>query len=331
MKKEYILNADLVADIRGHAQEAELRGTLSAAEWELVHQQNWLNLYLPADMKGMGLPLPDALLKLEQLAAVDASLGWTVTLCSGAHWFLGFLEKDLRSALFIKDRLCIAGSGDVGGTAVPLDGGYWVEGSWPHATGAGNATHFSANLCLKGDMAAFLFYADEVELFSNWTTMGMKATASHGFRVRPQWIPANRFFRINPSTYTHPDPVFRCPFELLAAYTLAVNTSGMASRFAELAEVQLSLPETEFYQERNRLLENAHRHWQTLQAGNQVSPTEVQESSRQARQLTALVLRFVQDLYAGMGLRAAREEQEINRVWRNLHTAALHPLLRKLS
>lgn len=282
-------------------------------------------------MKGRGISFTDALHYLEQLAYTDGSLGWTVTLCSGAHWFLGFLDEQVRTALFIKDQLCLAGSGETGGVAMPLDGGYWVEGSWPHATGAGMATHLTANLKLNDRVFPFLFYADEVEFFFNWTTMGMKATASHGFRVKPRWIPANRIFQIEPDKATHSDPIFRFPFELLAAYTLAVNITGMTMRFKELANHSGSAADADFQMERKILLENAARHLQQVQEGGQI-PQKVQfQTTKAVRRLTGISLNFVQDLYAGMSLFAAKEESEINRIWRNLHTAALHPLLRKLS
>lgn len=323
------IGADLVDSIRNRARESELRGKLADDDWTTVHQNNWLNLYLPAEMKGRGLSFTDALHFLEQLAYTDGSLGWTVTLCSGAHWFLGFLEQQLRTSLFIKDRLCLAGSGETGGVAMPLDGGYWVEGSWPHATGAGMASHLTANLKLNDRVSPFLFYADEVELFSNWTTMGMKATASHGFRVRPRWIPANRIFQIEPDKATHSDSVFRFPFELLAAYTLAVNITGMTMRFKELAKHSGNADVSEFEMGRKILYENAAHHWQQIQEGVQI-PHEVQlQTTAAVRRLTGISLNFVQDLFTGLSLSAAKEESEINRIWRNIHTAALHPLLRK--
>ncbi|WP_290792255.1 hypothetical protein [Flavihumibacter sp. UBA7668] len=325
-----IIGADLVDAIRDRAREAELRGKLADEDWALVQQHNWLNLYLPAELKGRGFPFPDSLDYLEQLAYTDGSLGWTITLCSGAHWFLGFLDEQLRASLFIKDRLCLAGSGDAGGSAIPLDGGYWVEGSWPHATGAGMATHLTANLILNGRVFPFLFYADEVELFFNWTTMGMKATASHGFRVRPRWIPGNRIFSIEPEKAICPDPVFQYPFELIAAYTLAVNITGMAMRFKELANQSGKSDDIRFEMERKLLFENAVHHWQVVKEGSVIPPETIKQTTATARNLTGIVIHLVQDLYAGMGLSAAKEESEINRIWRNIHTAALHPLLRKI-
>ena len=79
--------------------------------------------------------------------------------------------------LLIQEGLCITGSGNAGGAAVPLDEGYWIKGEWPHASGASNATYLTANFNIQGTIVAMLLDAKEVELIGNWSTMGMKATA----------------------------------------------------------------------------------------------------------------------------------------------------------
>ncbi len=329
MKKQFQLNSAFVELVQQTALEAELRGTLPVEVWSQVLASNWLNLYLPEDLKGMGLELPEALLALEQLAELDGSLGWTITLCSGAHWFLGFLDKQLRSDLLIQDELCITGSGQAGGTAVPLDQGYWIAGEWPHASGADKAAYLTANFILNGKVQAFLLNAREASLFSNWATMGMKASASNGFRVSPQWIPAIRAFDIDPSKATHSSPIFQVPFELLAACTLAVNITGMVKRFIQLTGE--SGATSAFMASREHILKSCTILWEQIKKGDTIPEEEIAAFTVSARSLTQQGLALVLELYSKQSLMAAREDTELNRVWRNLHTAALHPLLRKLS
>lgn len=331
--KEDELNDESIQMIRHRAREAELRGSLHPAQWQLVREKNWLNIYLPTSLKGRGVPFQEALELLEQLAYTDGALGWTVTLCSGAHWFLGFLDPTLRFELLMDDELCITGSGEAGGRVEKMDKGFWAEGEWPHASGAGFATHLTANCKWDDKTYAFVFRKAEAALFSNWTTMGMKATASHGFRVKHTWIPENRLFEIDPARATDPDPIFQIPFELLAACTLAVNITGMTIRFDELAAAYDPVSTSNIsegagvsirgiLEKRSRLFKLAGYHPDTIYAA------ETEESMRLAKEITALSISRVQQLYNRMSLYAAKEETEINRIWRNLHTAALHPVLR---
>lgn len=323
-------SVEFIRLVRDTAREAELRGELPRAVWEQVLTANWLNLYLPIDLRGMGMEFPEAVETLEKLAWIDGSLGWTITLCSGAHWFLGFLDKTLQADLLIQEGLCITGSGNAGGSAVPLDGGYWIKGAWPHASGASNATYLTANFNVKGTVVAMLLDAKEVELEGNWSTMGMKATASNGFRVAPQWIPARRAFIIDPERATHQDPVFKLPFELLAACTLAANITGMVKRFVELAEHKNMVSIEPFDQLRMELLHICRHNWEQVKHGMRPEPSAIGVVSVQARNLTQQGLLLVQNLYGYQSLAGAKEDTELNRVWRNIHTAALHPLLRSI-
>ena len=323
-------SVEFIKLVRDTAREAELRGELPEAVWDQVITANWLNLYLPADLRGMGMEFPEAVEALEKLAWIDGSLGWTITLCSGAHWFLGYLDKTLQADLLIQEGLCITGSGHAGGVTVPLDGGYWIKGEWPHASGASRATYLTANFTMNGTVVAMLLDAKEVELVKNWSTMGMKATASNGFRVAPQWIPARRAFDIDPERATHPDPVFKLPFELLAAYTLAANITGMVKRFVELAEHQARISTQPFNQLRMELFEACRENWEQVKRGIHPGQTAIGVACNEARNLTRLGLVLVQNLYGYQSLAGAKEHTELNRVWRNIHTAALHPLLRSI-
>src|SRR5690606_26840694 len=93
--------------------------------------------------------LPEILRIIEGLAKADGSLAWTVTLCSGAAWFSGFLDKQLATEIFINPQACFAGSGAVGGTATKTSKGYLINGFWEYASGALHATIFTANCILK--------------------------------------------------------------------------------------------------------------------------------------------------------------------------------------
>ena len=340
--------------VRKVAAAAEKLGRLHPDVLALAYEQQWFRALVPKRYGGLALPLP-AMVRLEEgLSWADGSLGWTVTLCSGAGWFAGFFppasfpemggqapkaEKVEPDDLFGDPGLCLAGSGTASGRAEVVDGGYQVSGRWPYASGAAHATAFTANCVIyeggmqvmaEGDplVRPFLFLREEVVVDYDWNAMGLMATGSHGFAVRDLVVPAGRAFRIAAEAAIDNDPLYRYPFMPLAEATLAANSSGMARHFldcfaelgvggSDLEAAMLELDERRmiFYRELDRSWEQGSR---GLQEG----------VSRASKELAAAALNWVDKLYPKAGLGAARVDTEINRAWRDLHTASQHPLLR---
>src|ERR1700749_72002 len=81
------INKELVERLRNYSAAAEQIKSLHPEQLSIIYQQGWFKLFVPEMYGGLALPLPEALQIEEALAWTDGSLGWTVTLCSGANWF----------------------------------------------------------------------------------------------------------------------------------------------------------------------------------------------------------------------------------------------------
>ena len=97
-----LLADESVETIRRYAATAEQTGQLHPEQLKLIYEQNWFNLFVPRSMGGLEMQLPEAVRLQEALAGADGSLGWTVTLCSGANWFIGFIDKQTASSFFFR-------------------------------------------------------------------------------------------------------------------------------------------------------------------------------------------------------------------------------------
>src|SRR5690606_5857792 len=86
--------------LRAQATVSEASGKLSKDLLELVYDHKWFKLFVPKIYGGLALSLLDGLLVEEALSRINGSLGWTVTLCSGANLFIGFLDQTLADRLF---------------------------------------------------------------------------------------------------------------------------------------------------------------------------------------------------------------------------------------
>jgi alkylation response protein AidB-like acyl-CoA dehydrogenase len=356
-----LLQPQWVETIRSGAAKAEETGLLQPKQLALIYQQQWFKLLVPEVYSGTEKPLPEMVRLEESLAWADGSVGWVITLCSGAGWFGGFLPVKTASAIFKNPEACLAGSGASTGTATKIDSGFTINGTWKYASGAQHATHFTANCVVKeanetvlGEdenplILPFIIDAKDVKLIPAWKYMGMMGTGSDAFEIKDLEVSADRSFKIDPEFTVVNHPLYRYPFLQLAEATLAANLSGMAVHFMDLCEPvfaeklsQNKLNDTqktvlkealtnavkEMQQLRNEFYQAVDQSWMLLLSDKKSMVKEaLQEVSKTSRQLAKTSRETVDRLYPYCGLLAASPDTEINRVWRDLHTASQHSLL----
>jgi alkylation response protein AidB-like acyl-CoA dehydrogenase len=149
------LQADWVKTIRDASAEAERTGKIHPCQLAIIYEQQWFKLLVPAIYSGLEKSIPELVRLEESISWANGSVGWVVTLCSGAGWFGGFIESQKAAGVFNRADLCLAGSGAATGEAIITDSGYKVSGVWKYASGAHHATHFTANCIIKNGQKSF--------------------------------------------------------------------------------------------------------------------------------------------------------------------------------
>lgn len=209
-----------------------------------IHKQRLLQIWVPKMYGGLGLRLHEGLKILFDWSKTDGSLGWMLTLCSGANFFSRNLKPEIAEKLFSDPKTCFGGSGMIGGTAEKQnDGTFIISGLWHFATGAPHLSHFTLNAKLTENgktllddsgaeiIRSFIILKDEAEIIPDWKSMGMKATGTYSFKVENVKVSENHSF-IYDQFFTN-EAIDRIPFRIFADLTLLVNYLGMASHFAE--------------------------------------------------------------------------------------------------
>jgi len=357
----HLLQPEWIETIRSEAAEAERTGLLQPKQLALIYQQEWFKLLVPEVYSGTEKALPEMVRLEESLAWADGSVGWVITLCSGAGWFAGFMPVKTASDIFKNLEVCLAGSGASTGTATKVGDGFIINGTWKYASGAQHATHFTVNCVVKEAQEVvlneegkplvlpFVLDAKNVQLIPAWKYIGMMGTGSDAFEVKDLFVPADCSFKID-SNFTFVDqPLYNYPFLQLAEATLAANLSGMAIHFMDLCEpifaekrTQNKLSDTqktvvkevlanavsEMQQIRNQFYQAVDQSWMLLlQDKKSMIKEALQEVSKTSRQLAKTSRETVDQLYPFCGLVAASPDTGINRVWRDFHTASQHSLL----
>jgi alkylation response protein AidB-like acyl-CoA dehydrogenase len=353
----YHLKPEWVKTIRDAAPDAEKAGMLQPHQLELIYEQGWFKFLVPKVYSGLQLALPDMVRLEESLAWANGSVGWVVTLCSGAGWFGGFLSPNVAPQLYAHSHLCLAGSGASTGTATITDNGYIINGSWKYASGVHHATHLTANCIIKkGEetvldedgnplILPFIFDRKDVTLLPAWKFIGMMGTGSDAYEVTNLFVEKDRCFKIDHKHAVICEPLYQYPFLQLAEATLAANISGLAVHFIDLCgpvfdekingEKLSSSQKTIIKQTLENLtnkLNNVRQafyaavdaSWQGSLAGK---ATHLEQVSANSRKLAKTARECVDELYPYCGLQAANPDAEINQVWRDLHTASQHSLL----
>ena len=356
----FFIDDQIMQAVRKYVAEAEKAGSLNPQQLSVIYKEHWFNLFVPKEYGGLGLSLPEALSIEEAVAWIDGSTGWTVTLCAGANWFIGFLQPETAEMIFNSRKVCLAGSGRPSGIAKVIGDEYEISGKWPYATGSAHATAFTANCLLEKDgqiledeeghdmSAAFIFLRNEVAIYEDWKEMGMIATSSNTFEVKKLRVNQNRRFAIDETQTVLPDKIYQYPFLQFAESTLAVNISGMAIHYLDMFEalmkernkdshytneqmLALSLKhdtaKTQLNEARQLFYKTVQRSWNEGRGTKPFSEETLSDVSIVSKELAATSRRMVDEMFPYCGLTAADKETEMNRVWRNLHTACLHPLL----
>ena len=232
-----------------------------------------------------------------------------------------------------------------------------VNGHWKYATGAPHATAFTANCVIEKNgepvlqkdgspvTRSFIFKRAEVAIHNDWNTTGMKATASQAFSVKALEVPEERCFIIDSEHAVLPDPVFYFPFLSFAEITLAANYSGMAFHFMALCKVffedrikrhgyaikeacemleTLARTQSKLEDARQLFYDTLEKIWQAGYAEKRWNASSLVSLGEACRSLAKLSRMSMDELYPYCGMAAADQNSEINRVWRDFHTASLH-------
>jgi alkylation response protein AidB-like acyl-CoA dehydrogenase len=154
------------------------------------------------------------------------------------------LNEDTARAIF-KPGVGVAGVGSPGGRAVPVDGGYRVNGRWAYASGCLNSQWiFMNNVVFDGDVPRrgpmgpefrmTIVPMSDVEVLDTWHVSGLRGTGSHDVTVHDLFVPEDRtsvVFRDGADERTAGG--YRIPMFTLFGIALAPVALGAARRAIE--------------------------------------------------------------------------------------------------
>lgn len=306
-----------------------------------IEGNNYWNLWVPKKYGGLESTFSDGLQTLKSLAKIDGSLGWTITLCSGANYFVGNLQPEVADEIFCdpQEPVCFGGSGGVFGTAEKQGDNYSISGIWKYATGAPYLSYFTLNAKIvengeavldgNGDPLVRSFVVDrkQVTVLDDWDTMGMKATATQSFSVKNAVVNHKYSFLYN--RFYLPQSIYKIHFSVFADLTLWVNYIGMAEHYIE--EALKSLERFSLTNLINTIKTANEQLWDHVQRIERLLHHGKSFSEELIRQIHKTASRSLKDLsnsmiavYPLLGIRACQENTVLNQIFRDYFTATQH-------
>lgn len=231
----------LVPMIRANLDRIDSDCQLPPELAEAMAQKGLFGLYVPKSLGGPELDPVTAFYVVEEISKIDGSTGWCSFNGSAVTSAVSRITVAAAKELF-GDPPDIRGSGSArsGGTAKLTNGGYLVNGRWNYLSGLDHAKCLFLNCDIVDDngpvmsedrspvtrVAVVPLEAGTVHM--NWTTLGMRGTASNDAEFSDLFVPASHtYVRTEPPV--HDSPLYNPQTAILISWTLAAaNALGMA-------------------------------------------------------------------------------------------------------
>ena len=348
---------DLAPDILSARDDIEHSRRLPEALVEDLRSARLFELWLPEAFGGPQLHPIDFMRVVEEVSAIDGSVGWCVTVAAVYSLLAGSLQESAAREIFA-DRSIVAGSINPTGKAIAVDGGYLVSGRWNYGSGIGHSD-WTLGACVvhdatgprrtaggAPDMQFLLFPTADVKVIDTWRVGGLRGTGSHDFVVDNLFVPADRATQAFVSIGVQPGTLYRLPMLALFCVALAAVTLGLArsaiDAFVQIAsekvpmgsqvllrdkasaQMDVARAEAMVRAARAGVVEAIETVWEDIAAGEPISLAHRASVRLAATYAGEASLRAIELVYNAAGGSAILESGRLDRCFRDARVAVQH-------
>ena len=355
----------MVPEIRALAEETERNRNVLPHIIDKIRDAELLRTCRPKEFGGFEYDGEVALKIALTISAACASTGWAVNGAVSNGRSIAHFPIEAQREVWDGDQdpftcACFAPTG----TAVPVDGGYVLSGTWSFASGcdASSWVKLGAFITPAGaappfDGAFFLLPIGDCEIVDNWFVCGLAGTGSKDIVVREVFVPAHRVLLFAdarsgtaPGAKYHKNPLYRMPLLIHGASMLASTAVGAARgaldaylamtsarqtrgalaggqlAMAEFATIQLRYAEAAAAVESAELilLTDMRNMTQKLYAGEEITIADRIRCRRNQAWVTKLAVQAVDGLNASTGGYGLHLSNPVQRAWRDANAVARH-------
>ncbi|SCG59092.1 acyl-CoA dehydrogenase family protein [Micromonospora halophytica] len=183
----------------------------------------------------------------DEIAQADGSAAWVVSCSWIATWGLGLFPDAVQEEVFADPDVQVCTTiGPGTATAVPVDGGILVNGSWPCISGALSSRWQQIGAILldpAGDPYPVMgpVLLSDLEISDDWHTSGLRGTGSVATTAKDLFIPQERVLAapmvVNGQSVSKLNadvPMYRAPFISVGAASTVGVAIGMAKAIRDV-------------------------------------------------------------------------------------------------
>jgi alkylation response protein AidB-like acyl-CoA dehydrogenase len=199
-------------------------------------------MFLPRSVGGDEIEPWIYLRTIEEISRHDGSVGWNLFVANSAALIAPFIPLSAAKAIYDDPRGWIAWGPPNQHTATAVPGGYRISGQWHFASGSRQATWMGAhghviepdgsrrlNRFGRPTVKTLLFPKHKATPIRDWDTLGMRGTASEGYRLDDVFVPEEfTGTREDPSLRRDPGPLYAFPMQGLYSVGVAGVALGIA-------------------------------------------------------------------------------------------------------
>ena len=229
---------DLGPALAAAADDIERTQTIPEPLLSQIHDARLARMLLPHSVGGDQVEPWVYLRTIEEISRHDGSVGWNLFVANSAALIAPFIPLETARAIYADPRTIIAWGPPNQHKASAVEGGYRVTGEWHFASGSRQANWMGAHCQVvepdgslrlnrfgRPTTRTLLFRKEHTQQIKDWNTIGMRGTASEGYRVTDLFVPESH-------SGTREDPSLRRDTGPLYAFTMqglyAVGVAGVA-------------------------------------------------------------------------------------------------------
>jgi alkylation response protein AidB-like acyl-CoA dehydrogenase len=190
----------LAPQIAAAADEIERQGRLPQPIVDALLDAGLFRMLVPQSLGGLEVHLTSFVAAIEIIAQADASTAWCLAQGAGGGQIAAGLDRRVAAAIFGDGRTIVAW-GPGAGTAVAVEGGYRINGSWPFASGCRHANWMGGTARIisadgsprlgpdgSPEVRRMLFPSAAVTIVDVWHVSGLKGTGSDTYSVEELFV-----------------------------------------------------------------------------------------------------------------------------------------------
>lgn len=349
----------LLPAIGARAVDAERLRSVPAESVEDLRRVGFLTALVPARFGGGERSPAEVAEATRLLSGACTSTAWAMQLLTVHAHTIASYSPQLQDEIWGggPDTLVCSSVAPIG-KSEQVAGGIRLSGRYAWSSGCEHAQWAMLGLLLPGidgvpEPHLAVVPRSDYTIQDTWYSMGLKGTGSHDLVVEDAFVPSYRiesFSALNHGTArgfgTHAAPVYRLPFAPVFAIGFSAIALGAAEAMRDLykerltsrvraytgAKVAESAPALMRLAESEHELRSAYRmlrqDWNDLDAlansGRLATADELVNWRTNQSYVTNVCVRAADRLFEASGGAAVRDENPMQRFWRDIHAGAAH-------